>query len=109
VASFLPAAMAFAGGRFDAGLGVLAGAALGLVPVLSWAWAIAPLMRGSGRSGWLVAALMLGKVILYGGALYLLIWSRRVHVPSMAMALLIPHAALAIAAMARPAATEAKA
>jgi hypothetical protein len=106
VASLLLAAMAFAGGRFDAGLGILAGAVLGLVPVLSWAWAIAPLMRG--RNGWLVAALMLGKVIFYGAALYALVWSQAVHVPSMAVAILVPHGVLAAAALtARPA--EAKA
>ncbi len=94
------AATAIAG--LPAAAGVAAGLALGLLPIVSWAFLLKPLLEE--RGVWLFAAITLGKFILYAAALYQLVLVPRVPAAALGAGLLLPHLVLAAAALrARPA------
>lgn len=59
------------------GLGVPAGAILGLVPFVTWAWFLSRLLER--KSVLLFALISLAKLGFYAGAFYFLVHQNRVH------------------------------
>jgi len=64
-------------GSAAVGLGVPAGAVLGLVPFVTWAWFLARLLER--KSVLLFALISLAKLAFYAGVFYLLVYQDRVH------------------------------
>jgi|SRR5882672_10326349 len=64
-------------GSAAVGLGVPAGAILGLVPFVTWAWFLARLLER--KSVLLFALVSLAKLAFYAGVFYLLVYQKRVH------------------------------
>ncbi|HZN61054.1 MAG TPA: hypothetical protein VFC90_01485 [Planctomycetota bacterium] len=59
------------------GLGVPAGAIMGLVPFVTWAWFLSRLLEK--KSVLLFALISFAKLGFYAGALYFLVYQGRVH------------------------------
>ena len=59
------------------GLGVPAGALLGLIPFVTWAWLLVRLLER--KSILLFGLITIAKLGLYGVALYFLVYQNRVH------------------------------
>ncbi len=66
-----------ASGSAAVGLGVPAGAVLGLIPFATWAWFLARLLEK--KSLLLFALISIVKLAFYAGAFYFLIHQDRVH------------------------------
>jgi hypothetical protein len=78
-----------------AAFGVLAGGALGLIPIVTWAMIAGPLFAAK-RAGWLwTAALLSAKLAIYGVVLYALVTQQRVDALAFAIGLLVPHLVMA--------------
>lgn len=59
------------------GFGIPAGAVLGLVPFVTWAWLLGRLLER--KSVLLFALVSLAKLAFYAGAFYVLVYQERVH------------------------------
>lgn len=85
-----------------AALGVLAGGALGLVPIVTWAMIVGAFLKGP-RVGWVRPTLLFAaKLAIYGAVLYLLVTQERVDTLAFAIGLLVPHFVMAIIATRAP-------
>jgi len=76
------------------GLGVPAGALLGLVPFISWAWFLGRLLER--KSVLLFALVSLSKLGFYAGAFFFLVYQGRVHPMALAAGLALTTLGLAI-------------
>jgi ATP synthase I subunit len=78
-----------------AALGVLAGGALGLIPIVTWAMIAGPVFARKRPSLTFVALLLAAKLAIYGAVLYALVTQQRVDALAFAIGLLVPHLVMA--------------
>ncbi len=101
------AALAWLGGQPMAAVSLIAGVALGLVPIVSWGLLVGPLFEG--RGALLVIVASLTKIILVVGSLYYLVSQKRVDAVTFAAGFLLPVAIMATLALVPQPTTEARA
>ena len=88
------------GGSKSFSVGFLAGAGMGLLPIVTWAAMVGPMVRRG--SGILVAIIMLGKLAIYGVLLVALVGGGRVNPLAFGGALLMPSFVMAWILLTRP-------